>query len=365
MATVFCLIAALITSACSIAPVSINTSAPPTTASPSSIIPPTPTVQPRLADSVYIAGVDVSGQTSERAQAMLARDLAAVIRPIELRAGAHTTIIKPDTINLHLALDAMLAEAMQKGSGARVALQIEYDQNQLRTILEQLDKQVARPATAAVAEDAAQFTSRFVTKAGVRLDIAAALQRIDRRLHAPGSPQRINLALAPWNGSAERASRAQLQQEIESMAELWDGVVGAYVYDLDTDRVVAKVNEQTIFSAASSMKVAIMLQTYITLPGLTSQQQEWLAQMIIESDNRAANNLLAVSGNGNAAQGARQMTETLQSLGLKRSYLRGTYALESDEAPSPPRDSTPPPPPAEPSPAEPPPAEPPPAEPPP
>jgi beta-lactamase class A len=285
--------------------------------------------------------MDVSGQSSQQAEAMLTSELAAVIRPIELRAGAQTTIIKPEAINLRLALEAMLAEAIKIGSGARVALQIEYEQDQLRTILEQLDEQVSRRATVALADDTAQFTSRFVTRPGVRLDIAAALQRIDQRLHAPGSPQRINLALKPWNSPVERTSRAQLQREIEAMTEQWEGVIGVYVYDLAHDRTIAKVNEQTVFSAASSMKVAIMLQTYIALPRLTAQQQEWLAQMIIESDNRAANNLLAISGNGNAAQGARQMTETLQSLGLTRSYLRGTYALEPDEAPSAPRNPAP------------------------
>src|SRR5687768_12541093 len=100
--------------------------APVPTATPTST--PEPTAVPTLAKGVLVAGVDVGGLTPEDARKELEGALQPLLLPIELQAGAASTTLKPEQIGLELPLDDMLATAQAAQPGARVALQVTYDQ---------------------------------------------------------------------------------------------------------------------------------------------------------------------------------------------------------------------------------------------
>lgn len=110
-------------------------------------------------------------------------------------------------------------------------------------------------------------------------------------------------------------------------------VLGVHVYDLVRDADVADLHPGTVFSGASVVKIAIMLYAYAQLPSFTHVQEEWLRAMIVESNNVAANELLAAGAGGatpnDAARGSLEMSALLADLGLQHTYLRGVYADES------------------------------------
>lgn len=133
-----------------------------------------------------------------------------------------------------------------------------------------------------------------------------------------------------------RPPTEQLLRQLEELEGGWGGVLGVSVYDLAADRAVAGLHQDTVFSGASVLKAAIMLHAYAELPNFSQEQDDWLHQMIIDSDTGAANALLAASVGGStsndAARGALHMTAMLEELGLQHTYLRTPY-IEEDVLP--------------------------------
>jgi beta-lactamase class A len=298
--------------------------APAPTAVPTSA--PAPTAVPTLAKGVLVAGVNVGGLTPEDARAKLAGALLPLLLPIELQAGAASTALKPEQIGLELPLDAMLAAAQAAQAGARIELQVTYDQAKLREALAGMTTQPEQPATITVISDTKAISRSFALEGGaIAVDVDAAAKLIDARLRAVGGVRRITLPLVAAGGTAARPTPAQLQEQIELLLKGWKGTAGVYVYDLASGTPIAGLNEKTAFTAASTIKVAIMLNLFMQLPKLTPRQTAALKKMIVESDNLKANDLLAAAAGGTATEsafeGANQMSAMLADLGLKNTFL--------------------------------------------
>ena len=133
--------------------------------------------------------------------------------------------------------------------------------------------------------------------------------------------------------ASRRPPGAQLLRQLQALERGWGGVLGVAVYDLDGDHEVAGLHQETVFSGASVLKAAIMLHAYAALPSFSQEQDDELRQMIVDSDNAAANVLLAASVGGStpndAARGAIQMSAMLANLGLQHTYLHTPYAEEA------------------------------------
>jgi beta-lactamase class A len=113
------------------------------------------------------------------------------------------------------------------------------------------------------------------------------------------------------------------------MIPRWDGIVGFYLEDLATGETLTH-NEGVVFSGASVMKVAIMLYAYTQVEEFDEHARERMQMMIVDSDNKAANALLAIAaagggGTDEALIGVRAMNEMLKDLGLKHSYQNMPY----------------------------------------
>lgn len=283
-----------------------------------------PTAIPILAEDTRVAGVDVSGLTIPDAMTKVADELAPALRAFELRAGEATLTLTPEDIGLTAPVEAMVADAQAAGAGARIAFDLQYDAEKLRAKLEELNTQLTESSTIRLISDTKTLSRSFALEAGNRLDIDAALMEIDDRLRAPGSPRRITLTLVPNTDDAARPTPEQLQEQIEALAKQWKGVIGVYVYDLNTGQVQAGLNENTVFSAASTIKTAIMLHAYASLDTFTTKQEAALDKMIIESDNLAANTMLAAAVGGTSTEkalaGAMAMSAWLDDLGLAHTY---------------------------------------------
>ena len=329
------LAATLVLAACASASAQADTPPPTATAAPTvaptaaPTVAPTaaPTAVPALAKGVLVAGVDVGGLTPDAARRKLEQALGPLLSPIELQAGAASATLQPADIGLQLPLDAMLEQARAAAENGRVDLQVSYDHAKLRAAIERLAGQAggAGAAEIGVLSSTSPISRSFTIKGGgVAPDVDAAMAQVDERLHELGGARRITLPLAPA-GAAARPSPDQLQQQIAGMAKDFKGTPGVYVYDLASGRQIAGVNARTAFNAASTIKVAIMLNAYINLPKLSARQTAALQKMIVESDNLAANDLLAAAAGGTttdaAFKGAEQMSAMLADLGLKNTFL--------------------------------------------
>jgi len=285
---------------------------------------PTATPEPRLAEGVYVAGIEVGGLTPTEARQELTMRLAPLLRPLDIRAGDQELLLRVEDIDMRLDLDAMIDAARAAPVGERIPLQVVYDEAKLRESLATLNEQASTPAQFSIITGTTVMSRSFVMEGGSVIDIESAMQQIDDRLRSVGAPRRVTLTLTPQRGPAARPDPQMLQGQLEAMAETWRGVIGVYVYDLTNGEVVAALNPDTAFAAASTIKMPIMLNAYINLPEFTEKQQTALRKMIVESDNLAANALLAASiggvGTEDAIVGAERMSKMLADLGFPETF---------------------------------------------
>jgi beta-lactamase class A len=279
---------------------------------------------------VFVAGVDLSGKTPDEARALLAQELGELLRPIDVRVASAQQNIQPDEINLALDTDTMIGAALAAKAGAKVPLSISVDRTLLEQELASLAKEVDQPAALKLITATKSISRSFSLQGGMVLDVPGAAEQIIRQLQSAGAPRRITLNLSPAPAGEARPTAAELQEQIELMAKQWNGVVGVYVYDLADDQVVAQLNQGTVFSGASVMKVAIMLNAYLNIAKFSRSHETWLRMMIVDSDNYSANSLLASSvggtGTDDALTGVLGMSKMLsEELGLKHTYQNMPY----------------------------------------
>ncbi len=291
-----------------------------------------------LPAGALVAGVDVGGLEHAAATEKLNTELAGVIRPLELHLDEASLILYPDDIGVHIPTESLLALARSQaasGSTVNVPLDVQFDTLALSDQLSLFAEQTALPPTIGI-ESTTTISRSFTTIPGRAINVNNTMILINEHLRSPGADTTITLQRSADPTLPRRTTRAdvaQLQQQVEEIAAAWDGVVGFYLYDLESGETVV-LNEHTVFSGASVMKVAIMLQVYTTLPELTKQQRRWMRKMIVESDNKAANALLAASAGGttleDALTGVRQMNRTLQKLGLEYTFQKLPYESAKD-----------------------------------
>jgi beta-lactamase class A len=328
--------------------------------------PPAVDLPPRilLSQGLSIAGLPVGGLTVEEARAALATyRLEPLRRPLLLRLGDTTLALYPERVGLRFDAEPALSQA---SAYAREALQrhwgiylgsdslgvdepryqdlpvpVEVNEAALHDLLESLAlvyEQAPRPLRPAVLTDTAALTAQgvhypawsedlppvgFLAAApGCRLDTAAVLPQVEAALKQWSRAE----VVVPWEElPPPPADMDVLAEVIREQVAAMPGVVGIYVRDLATGREVT-LHDQVVFSGASVMKIAILLQAYRVLDEAPQGQvAQDLETMMVWSDNDAANRLLELGGEGDDARGAQHMTAMLRRLGLNSSFLCNRY----------------------------------------
>ena len=117
-----------------------------------------------------------------------------------------------------------------------------------------------------------------------------------------------------------------LARTVRSLVGAHGGTAGVYVQDLRTGRG-ASWNARARFPAASTLKLAIAVTVMRSLDGKPAERTELarlLGQMLILSDNAAANEL-EVWLAGSTSAGSARVNETMRALGLNDSLMYGGY----------------------------------------
>jgi hypothetical protein len=161
----------------SVAPPSVASPTPDATATPvpSPLPTPTPvptaTPEPRLAEGVYIAGIEVGGLTPTEARRELTARLAPLLRPLDIRAGDQELLLRVEDIDMRLDLDAMIDAARAASAGERIPLQVVYDEAKLRKALATLNEQASTPAQFSIITGTTAMSRSFVMEGGLVIDI--------------------------------------------------------------------------------------------------------------------------------------------------------------------------------------------------
>ena len=119
-----------------------------------------------------------------------------------------------------------------------------------------------------------------------------------------------------------------LERDIRQLVDGYPGNGAVYVEDLATGAGAAW-NARATFPAASTLKLAIAVTVLSRLDGPPvrgSDLEGLLRQMLIPSDNAAANALLVRLG-GSTSGGGALVNETMRTIGLERTEMYGGYIL--------------------------------------
>ena len=176
-------------------------------------------------------------------------------------------------------------------------------------------------------------SSRFSLRVELpRGDIAVRVTAVDRSGRRSSSlvPHVFGLPRA----AAPRAAAPRLQPELGArvrfLSRSFAGTSGVYVQDLASGYGAAW-NARARFPAASTLKLAIavaVLRSEPGKPGPRSEAESLLRTMLVQSDNEAANRLLARVG------GSWRVDETMRALDLRDSLMFGGYEIEDVRLPS-------------------------------
>lgn len=345
-----------------------NTTAPRAGADATATLPaPSPAVTATAEPAVWvfppgsrIAGVDISGLTPARAIKMVSLGIAPLQRPIPLTTDPAsvddtTPTIMPYRVGLAFDVRAAVEQAAQRArAGQPVAIDWtpQVDQARLRQELEALAPQFAQLPASDVLTDERAITTTFTFRArpGIQLDVERTAALLTPLLL--DATRQYTQTVVLQETPVRRGPLAELERVLRAHVAYWDGVAGIYVHDLESGETLG-INQDTVFSGASVMKVPIMIFTYAQLGALDEQQRAWMEGMILESDNLDANALLAaaVGGQGTEAalEGVNQMNEMLAALGLQHTYQlipyeSGEWLIQQSKLPQggPPREGAPP-----------------------
>jgi len=163
------------------------------------------------------------------------------------------------------------------------------------------------------------------------------------------TPQMVITSVAPWaTNPAQATSMAALAtaagSRVGKSPALQDVGVAVYNYllsqgfeprtnkqasvflmDLQTGEAYV-ANDNVAYSGVSLMKIPVLISLYRKIGNApTAEQAQLMAEMIICSENLSSNRLLAMMGDGDEYRGTQYVTETMQLLGLKNTFLARSF----------------------------------------
>ena len=203
-------------------------------------------------------------------------------------------------------------------------------------------------------------TRRVVVEIGERVLADRPLRGTRFSLRVVLPPRIVNVRVTTITGSGRRSSSvvdsvlglpaaatpsavaprldAALSRTVRSFAHGFRGTSGIYVQDLASGRGAAW-NAAARFPAASTLKLAVavaVLRVHDGKPAAGSRVGSLLREMLVDSDNDAANALEVWLG-GSTGAGSARVNETMRALGLHDSEMFGGYerTTQSTAAPIP------------------------------
>ncbi len=296
-----------------------------------------------LAEDVTVGGVEVGGMTVSAAVTTWEQ---VFNQPIVLRYGdAPPIVMEPASIDWRLNSNTMRANAQAstgdfwprflahlsgtelERQGATVPLLADYQEGLLRTVLEDIAQRYDR-APGSPGYDVATLTV-FEGTPGAQLDIEEAIDRIDAALRNPVN--RV-VELPIGDSAASKPTLDLLRRLIIDYLDTQgfifdapDSVASIFIQDLQTGEELNILGD-VAYSAASTMKVPILIDFYRHLDAPPSQDEAFImANSLLCSRNSSSNLLLRLIGETDILAGVRSVSETAQQVGAKNTYINAPF----------------------------------------
>ncbi len=292
--------------------------------------------------------------------------------PIGVNFGDQKLALGPEEVNFQLDVDHMLAEAKQYVDGAifveiatRYVIGLQQrrhdvptaytvDVDKLRTWLEGVAETYnTPPQNARVVAPGPAFSNGSDTASvappgyvgsyekdwqwvagapGYTLDIERSIPTIVEAL-ARDDGREANLVLIETPPAPP--SMADLERVLNTQTLQFPGFASIYVHDLAQDDE-ASVDSDVSFSGMSTLKIGIATAVMRKLAnGIQDDDPDSQAIGLLldyalgESNNYAANQLLAFLGDGDVTTGTRVFTEFMRSLGFTSTYMQSGYDFQT------------------------------------
>jgi len=292
-----------------------------------------------------IAGIPVGGINHQGA---LQRLFQVYSLPVEIHYGSALFDLSPSTVGFQLDYGTMLAEADQQlantsiGVGfwnylwnhymppTQIPLIATLSEPSLRSYLE--DEVSVRydnpPRSSQPIAGSPNFSSGT---SGWVVDIDQAIPSIESALESPTNRIVIlpTLLVPPGRPSLTELE-ALLKQNID--ANGFDGITDLYLQDLQSGGKIhfayqsgkdISIDPDISFTASSTIKIPIMVSVFLHSKGkLDDQTANLVGDMIRKSENTAADTLMMSL---DQIRGPLIVTETMQKLGLKNTFLAGYF----------------------------------------
>ncbi len=304
----------------------------------------------QLPAGITVAGINVSQLGAREAVARWERAYAEPITMVYRDGnGDHLIQLHPDQVGWRISSEPMLAAVLASGEqeggfwrrfldfllgieqivARDIPLIADYQENALEDYLRDVALRYDRPS------DGALIDMPTLTMApgagGYALDVPAALMMINAALRS-ADQRSVELPVVPV--STELPSLESLRKVIidflDSRGFIYDGqstVASVFVMDLSTGEEISILGD-VAFSAASTVKVPIMLEYLRTLPAAPSPEEAWLmANSLLCSNNSSSNLLMEIIGGGDIFSGLRRVTDTIRAVGLGNTFITAPFYL--------------------------------------
>ena len=303
--------------------------------------------QDRLPASVTVAGVSVGGMLPGEAIATWERALS---EPITLWYEDSPILLDPAAIGFRSNNAAMLAEARASTSGGTdnwlrffnrliaqedrstvtIPLSATYQDSLLEQFLQEISRRYDRPPGDASYD--LQTLTTLPGPGGREIDIRRAIPMIDQVLLSPVN-RTVDLPLTDTGVSAInlKALEDLIVAYLDSQSFIYDGqttIASIYIMDLKTGQEI-NLNSDIAVSAASTMKLPILIDYYRTLNLAPTDEEAFLmANSLLCSNNSSSNLIMQIIGGGNDIfRGLASVTRNAQFLGARNTYITAPFVL--------------------------------------
>jgi beta-lactamase class A len=295
----------------------------------------------RFGGNVSVGGVAIDGLSPLEA---MTRWEQAFAQPLTLWYDDSPIVLDPAALGFRTNREAMLADARvqseqtanfwvrfftfltgrQVQAAYDIPLEADFQETLLRQTLDDIAARYDRaPGTADF--DLATLTLRSGAT-GRTLDVEAAEALITAALR---DPVNRTVVLPISTANANRPDIDSLRQLIigylDSEGFIYDGqstVASVFIVDLETGAEVS-INSDVAFSAASTVKLSILIEYFRTLLFPPNDDEAFLmAQSLLCSNNSSSNTIMRLIGGGtDPFAGIGRVTETMQFIGARNSFL--------------------------------------------
>jgi hypothetical protein len=308
--------------------------------------------QGQLPGDVFVASVTVGGLSPREAATRLEE---AYSQPVNLYYEGSPIQLDPGMVGFRTSADSMIAAARAQGDiegGAwtrfvnyllgrqsiqtiNVPLLADYQPSLLEQFLRDVSVRYDRPSGKAE-YDLQTLTVRSGSE-GYQLDINAALPLVDAALRNPKNRSVVlPVAKASLNIGNIDTLRDLIVAYLDSQGFIYDGqttIASVYIMDLKTGEEVNLLGD-VAFSAASTIKVPILIDYFKQLWFLPPKDEAWLmANSLLCSNNASSNLMMQIIGE--RVTGAQQdifagigdVSKNAEFVGARNTYINAPLYL--------------------------------------